>query len=74
LGDDYARLERYTQKLSDGKARGRSVANILEDASVRAEFVREVAQWGSGYAAPAFARDARTLVKLKSFLARRLPE
>jgi uncharacterized membrane protein YkvA (DUF1232 family) len=74
LGDDYARLERYTQKLSDGQARGRSVAAILEDASLRADFVREVAQWGAGYAAPAFARDARSLVKLKSFLARRLPE
>jgi uncharacterized membrane protein YkvA (DUF1232 family) len=74
LGDDYARLERYVHKLADGKARGRSVASILEDESARADFVREVAQWGSGYAPPSFARDARSLVKLKSFLARRLPE
>ena len=74
LGDDYARLERYVGKLSEGQARGRSVASILEDEAVRADFVREVAQWGTGYAAPSFARDVRSLVKLKSFLSRRLPE
>ena len=39
----------------------------------RADFVREVAQWAAGYAAPTFARDARSLVKLRSFLATRLP-
>lgn len=73
LGEDYARLERYVGKLGEGQARGRSVASIVEDASVRADFVREVAQWGAGYAAPSFARDVRSLVKLKSFLSRRLP-
>lgn len=73
LGDDYARLERYVQKLEGGSARGRSVAQILEDASVRGDFVREVKQWASGYAPPSFARDSRSLVKLKSFLATRLP-
>jgi uncharacterized membrane protein YkvA (DUF1232 family) len=74
LGDDYARLERYAQKLSEGSARGRSVAQILEDAALRADFVREVKQWASGYAAPSFARDSRSLVKLKSFLSTRLPQ
>src|SRR3954463_10161121 len=39
LGADYARLERYVQKLGDGSARGRSVAQILEDAAVRHDFV-----------------------------------
>ena len=73
LGDDYARLDRYVQKLADGSARGRSVAQILEDAAVRGDFVREVKQWASGYAPPSFARDTRSLVKLKSFLATRLP-
>ena len=73
LGPDYARLERYVAKLSEGSARGRSVAQILEDAALRADFVREVKQWASGYAAPSFARDTRSLVKLKSFLGTRLP-
>lgn len=73
LGADYARLERYVEKLADGSARGRSVAQILEDAAVCGDFVREVKQWASGYAAPSFARDTRSLVKLKSFLQTRLP-
>lgn len=73
LGDDYPRLERYVQKLESGSARGRSVAQILEDAALRADFVREVRQWAAGYAPPSFARDTRSLVKLKSFLATRLP-
>jgi uncharacterized membrane protein YkvA (DUF1232 family) len=73
LGDDYARLQRYVQKLDGGAARGRSVAQILEDSSVCAELVREVAQWAQSYAAPSFARDTRSLVKLKSFLSTRLP-
>lgn len=73
LGGDYARLERYVEKLADGSARGRSVTQILEDASVRGDFVREVLQWSAGYTAPSFTRDTRSLVKLKSFLATRLP-
>lgn len=73
LGDDYARLERYVQKLADGKARGRSVSQILEDDVVRGDFVGEVKQWAAGYVPPSFARDSRSLVKLKSFLATRLP-
>jgi uncharacterized membrane protein YkvA (DUF1232 family) len=73
LGPDYERLERYVQNLAGGSARGRSVTQILEDEAVRGEFVREVQQWAQGYVAPSFARDTRSLVKLKSFLSTRLP-
>jgi uncharacterized membrane protein YkvA (DUF1232 family) len=73
LGADFARLEHYVQKLSQASARGRSVAQILEDAAVRADFVLEVRQWAAGYAPPSFARDTRSLVKLRSFLGTRLP-
>ena len=73
LGTDYARLERYVQKLGDGSARGRSVAQILDDAATRSDFVREVLQWAASYTSPTFTRDSRSLVKLKSFLATRLP-
>jgi uncharacterized membrane protein YkvA (DUF1232 family) len=73
LGADYARLERYVQKLGDGSVRGRSVAQILEDSALRSDFVREVLQWSAGYTSPSFARDTRSLVKLKSFLGTRLP-
>lgn len=72
LGADYALLEQYVQKLESGSARGRTVTQILEDDAVRADFVREVAEWSAGYAAPSFTRDTRSLVKLRSFLAARL--
>jgi uncharacterized membrane protein YkvA (DUF1232 family) len=74
LGPDYERLERYVRHLSEGSARGRSVAQIIDDAAARADFVREVRQWAAGYTAPSFARDGRSLVKLKSFLGTRLPQ
>ena len=74
LGEDYARLQRYVAKLADTTARGRSVSQIVDDATVRGELVREIAQWAAGYAAPSFTRDTRSLVKLKSFLATRLPQ
>lgn len=73
LGADYGRLEQYVEKLENGSARGRSVAQILEDSAVRADFVREVRQWSTSYAPPSFARDTRSLVKLRSFLGTRLP-
>jgi uncharacterized membrane protein YkvA (DUF1232 family) len=73
LGGDYERLERYVEQLGGSSARGRSVGQILEDAALRADFVREVAEWSAGYASPSFTRDARSLVKLKSFLSTRLP-
>jgi len=73
LGSDYERLERYVEQLGGSSARGRTVAQILEDAAVRADLVREVAEWSGGYASPSFTRDARSLVKLKSFLSTRLP-
>jgi len=73
LGSDYPRLLRYVKNQEDGRARGRSVSEILADDATRADFTREVGQWAAGYAAPSFARDTRSLVKLRSFLATRLP-
>jgi uncharacterized membrane protein YkvA (DUF1232 family) len=73
LGPDYPRLERYVQKLEGGSARGRSVSQVLEDSAARGDFVREVRQWAAGYTSPSFARDTRSLVKLRSFLGTRLP-
>ncbi len=73
LGADYERLVAYVEKLGATAARGRTVAQILEDDSLRADLVREVQQWAATYASPSFTRDTRSLVKLKSFLATRLP-
>jgi uncharacterized membrane protein YkvA (DUF1232 family) len=72
LEEDYARLETYVASLQKGAARGRTVEDIVGDASVRARFVDDVRAWAAAYAAPSFTRDPKTLVKLKSFLGARL--
>ncbi|MCC6213916.1 MAG: DUF1232 domain-containing protein [Polyangiaceae bacterium] len=73
LGDDHARLERYVAGLESIAARGRSVDDIVTDTSVRAALVSEVRSWADTYQAPTFARDEKNLVKLRSFLAKKLP-
>ena len=73
LGGEYARLTKYVAGLEQSSARGRTVSAILSDASLRADFVREVREWAEGYAVPSFTRDERNLVKLKSFLLAKLP-
>jgi uncharacterized membrane protein YkvA (DUF1232 family) len=73
LGSEYGRLTKYVAGLEQGSVRGRSVATILSDEGVRAEFVREVRQWAEGYVVPGFSRDQRNLVKLRAFLLAKLP-
>jgi uncharacterized membrane protein YkvA (DUF1232 family) len=72
LGADYAPLEKYVEALGTGSARGRTVDAILTDASVRGALVSDVKGWAASYVAPSFARDAKNLVKLRSFLATKL--
>jgi len=73
LGADYERLERFVGGLKSGSARGRSVDDILGNASVRGELVSDVKGWAGSYVVPSFARDKKNLVKLRSFLAAKLP-
>jgi len=73
MGADYARLESYVKGLHKGAARGRTVDDIVDDESVRKEFVHEVAAWAKDYQSPTFTRDPKTLLKLKSFLNAKLP-
>lgn len=73
LGGDHARLATYVRGLSKGAARGRTVDEIVDDANVRREFVSDVHAFAKSYSAPAFNRDEKTLVKMKSFLSARLP-
>jgi len=68
LGDDYPRLVSYVKDLRKGAARGRTVEDIVADASVRSAFVQEVAAWAGAYQMPSFTRDVKTLIKLKAFL------
>jgi uncharacterized membrane protein YkvA (DUF1232 family) len=73
LERDYARLEKYVKGLAKGAARGRTVDEIVTDAAVLNAFTLELEAWVSSYQAPSFGRDAKNLVKLRSFLAAKLP-
>jgi uncharacterized membrane protein YkvA (DUF1232 family) len=73
LGDDYPRLEAYVKGLRKGAARGRTVDDIVTDGATRAQFLQEVRAWSTAYQVPSFARDQKTLVKLKAFLNAKLP-
>ena len=73
LGDDYARLESYVEKLKGGAARGRTVDEIVGDESIQRDFMNEVKGWATSYEPPSFNKDEKNLVKLKSFLSAKLP-
>jgi hypothetical protein len=73
LGEDYGRLAAYIRGLESMTVRGRSVDDIVSNEEARSELLREVRGWAEGYAAPAFARDEKNLVKLRSFLGAKLP-
>ena len=72
LGDDYPKLVAYVKELRKGAARGRTVEDIMTDASVRSSFVHEVTAWAKEYQVPSFTRDVKTLIKLKAFLSAKL--
>lgn len=74
LEGDYDRLETYVAALGSAPSRGRTVDDILADGAVTAEFVRDIRGWADAYSAPTFQRDAKNLVKLRSFLAAKLPK
>ncbi len=73
LGDDFARLSSYVSSLRTGAARGRSVDDILGEPDVRRDFLNEVAGWATSYEPPSFGKDEKNLVKLKAFMAAKLP-
>jgi uncharacterized membrane protein YkvA (DUF1232 family) len=72
LGDLYPKLAAYVSGLERAAVRGRSAADIAGDAGIAADFGREVRSWADGYAAPAFLRDDKNLVKLRAFLGSKL--
>ncbi len=73
MAEDYERLERYVGALSQIAARGRTVDDVLNDVAVRDALVAEAAAWAQSYTPPTFARDEKNLVKLRAFLATKLP-
>jgi len=73
LGDDYGRLESYVKGLRRGSARGRSVADVLGEPSVRAAFLGDVTGFAKNYVSPSFTREEKTLIKLRAFFDAKLP-
>ena len=73
LGADYERLEVFVDRLPRGVAKGRSVEQVLGNPEVRAVFCQDIRAWAGNYSGPTFARDEKNLVKLRSFMNKRLP-
>ena len=74
LEGDYSRLESYVLGLRTGAARGRSVADILQERPVRDEFFSDLKGFASTYEAPSFAREEKNLIKLRAFFDAKLPK
>ena len=73
LGEDADRLDRLVGALKDATVRGRSVDAILADDEVRVALTGDLRGWAAAYQVPSFTRDRKNLVKLRSFLAAKLP-
>ena len=74
LGADYERLEKLVAGLTEGSVRGRSANEIATDEALQRAVANEITAWVSGYQAPPFRRDEKTLLKLKAFLTTKLPD
>jgi uncharacterized membrane protein YkvA (DUF1232 family) len=74
LGADFARLESYVVGLRKGSVRGRSISEILDDSATQAAFLSDLHGFARNYQPPAFAREEKSLVKLKAFFEAKLPK
>jgi uncharacterized membrane protein YkvA (DUF1232 family) len=74
LGKEYARLEAYVRGLRKGAARGRSVADVLDDEETRKDLLNDVRAFTKSYEAPSFTKDEKNLIKLKAFFDAKLPK
>lgn len=74
LGDDYARLDQYCRALRHGSARGRKVADIVEQVQLRADFISDARGFAESFEAPSFAREEKNLKKLLAFFDAKLPQ
>jgi len=73
LGSSYARLDDFVSGLRINVVRGKSPSDIVQEISVAEQVCDEVAAFARNYVVPPFAQDERTIIKLKSFLAAKLP-
>ena len=74
LGDVYDRLDRYAIGLRNGAARGRTVHDIVAEESVLETFLEDVKGFAAAYRPPSFARDPKSLIKLRAFFDAKLPK
>lgn len=72
LGSEYARLDEFVTGLRISVVRGKSPADIVQDMALAAEVCQEVGVFARSYQVPEFAQEARTLIKLRSFLTTKL--
>jgi uncharacterized membrane protein YkvA (DUF1232 family) len=74
LDKDFGRLLDYVKGLRKAAARGRSVADIVRDDATREAFLSDVRSFNRGYTPPRFAREEKSLVKLRAFFDAKLPK
>lgn len=74
LGDIYARLVKYCEKLASQSARGRSVVDVVQSDEVRADLIADVEGFIRDYQVPGFAREEKSLIKLRAFFDAKLPK
>jgi uncharacterized membrane protein YkvA (DUF1232 family) len=74
LGADFARLESYVVGLRKGAVRGRSIGDILDDATTQSAFLGDLRGFARAYQPPTFSREEKSLVKLKAFFEAKLPK
>lgn len=74
LEGDYERLESYVKGLRRGAARGRAVADILQDEEILGELLSDVRGFAKSYQPPSFAREEKNLIKLRAFFDAKLPK
>jgi len=66
-------MGKYVFGLGTSMVRGRSVEEISSNPEVRDALLGDLAGWGSRYEKPNFAADSKNLIKMRSFLAAKLP-
>ena len=74
LGKDFGRLLDYVKGLRKGAARGRSASDIVRDEATQLAFLSDVRSFARGYVPPRFAREEKSLVKLRAFFDAKLPK
>jgi uncharacterized membrane protein YkvA (DUF1232 family) len=74
LGKDFSRLLEYVKGLRKGAARGRPVNDVVRDAAVQSAFLNDLRGFCRSYQSPSFAREEKTLVKLRAFFDAKLPK